>query len=362
MTPGPSLVAITLTSRGDGVAVVAGMLHRALSSPTRPCRVVSMFDGPAQPPSLFDKIRFAIRLALETFVVRPEWMLFSHVGLVRAQKLIPPRFRRPYAVFLHGVEAWRPFSPSDRAMLRHAKLRLANSSYTARRVMDANPDIGDVVACPLAIDERRPAQPAKSAADVPAVLAETGAMIVLMVGGLRADQAYKGHDQMIAAWSAVVDAIPKARLLIVGDGDDRPRLERLAQASAAAGTITFTGFATDAVLADCYNRAALFAMPSRGEGFGIVYVEAMARGLPCIGSIHDAAGDVIADNESGLLVDQSDIPGLARAVASLLADDVRRAAMSRAARARVEQLFTRAAFDARISRIVGRAFESGAAA
>ncbi len=355
----PSLVAITVAPRGDGIGVVAQMLHRVLSGSTPPCRTVTMFDGPARHPTLLRKIWFSLRLAYETFVVRPEWVLFAHIGLARAQKLIPAAWRRPYAVFFYGVEVWKPFSESDRALLRHATLRISISTYTARRVMEANPDIGDVVVCPLALLESE-TEAADRIVTLAPPLDDPSALIVLMVGGLRADQAYKGHDEMIAAWPDVVRAAPHAHLLVIGDGNDRPRLQALAQASPAAKHITFTGYASDAVRTAAYERAALFAMPSRGEGFGLVYVEAMARGVPCIGSIHDAAGDVITDGETGVLVDQDNIAALATTVAGLLNDPARRAAMGRASRARVEQVFTRSAFDRRILKLLGDTFRQAA--
>ena len=354
---GPTLVAITLTPGGDGVAVVARMLWDALQNRSpNGCEIVSMFDGPARHPSVRDKIAFTGRLSRDILIRRPRWVLFSHIGLTRAQKGIPVPLRRPYGVFLHGVEAWKRLSPTDRSMLRGASLRLANTVHTASRVMQANPEIGEVAACPLALTTAIGTAAAVPDDQLPPSIADRTAQLVLMVGGLRDDQAYKGHDQVLQAWPTVAAAVSNARLVIVGDGNDRPRLERLARQSGGGDRITFTGFASDALLAACYERAALFVMPSRGEGFGLVYVEAMARGVPCIGSRHDAAGDVIVDGKTGLLVDQDDIPAIAQAIVSLLRDPERRRAMGAAAQNRVQEEFTTAAFRARLNAILDAAF------
>jgi phosphatidylinositol alpha-1,6-mannosyltransferase len=356
--PSPTLVAITLTAGGDGVAVVARMLRDALQSRTPSgCEIVSMFDGPARHPSVRDKIAFTGRLSRDILIRRPRWVFFSHIGLMRAQKGIPFTFRRPYGVFLHGVEAWKRLSPTDRSMLRGASLRLANTQHTAARVMAANPEIGVVASCPLALTTEIASAPMIAGSELPPALADRTAQIVLMVGGLRGDQAYKGHDQVIQAWPAVIDAVPNSRLVIVGDGDDRPRLERLARESGAGDRIAFTGFASDALLATAYARASLFVMPSRGEGFGLVYVEAMARGVPCIGSLHDAAGDVIVDGKTGLLVDQGNIGSIADAIVSLLRNPERRRSMGEAARMRVHEEFSTPAFRARLNTILDQAFE-----
>src|SRR5262245_49619814 len=348
---------MTLTPGGDGIAVVARMVWDALQhrSPNG-CEVVSMFEGPARHPSVRDKIAFTGRLSREILVHRPPWMLFSHIGLTRAQKGIPMALRRPYGVLLYGVEAWKRLSPSDRSMLRGASLRLGISAHTASRVMEANPEIGEVTVCPLALTTISTTPPAPED-HLPPSIADRSAQLVLMVGGLRGNQAYKGHDQVLQAWPAVVAAVPNARLVIVGEGDDRPRLERLAQESGAGDRITFTGFASDELLSACYERAALFVMPSRGEGFGLVYVEAMVHGVPCIGSIQDAAGDVIVNGTTGLLVDQDDIRAIGQAIVSLLQDPGRRKAMGEAAKARVHEEFTTTAFRARLNTILATAFE-----
>jgi glycosyltransferase involved in cell wall biosynthesis len=83
----------------------------------------------------------------------------------------------------------------------------------------------------------------------------------------------------------------------------------------------------------------------------------MARGVPCIGSLHDAAGDVIVNGKTGLLVDQDDIPAIAQAIVSLLRDPERRRAMGETAKNRVRDEFTTAAFRQRLNTILDAAFE-----
>jgi phosphatidylinositol alpha-1,6-mannosyltransferase len=104
----------------------------------------------------------------------------------------------------------------------------------------------------------------------------------------------------------------------------------------------------DSDRAELYRGAQVFAMPSRGEGFGLVYLEAMAHGLPCIGSTHDAAGEVIADGITGYLTPQADIAGLAARVLDLLTDESRRRAMGESGRTRVASLFTYRHFAGRL--------------
>jgi phosphatidylinositol alpha-1,6-mannosyltransferase len=133
--------------------------------------------------------------------------------------------------------------------------------------------------------------------------------------------------------------VPDARLWIVGEGDDVPRLQGLARELGVEAAVRFHGRVSDAELGALYRRASLFAMPSRQEGFGLVYAEAMWHGLPCIGSTVDAAGEVIVDGETGRLVPYGDAPATADAVAALLADPVRARAMGEAGQKRARERF-----------------------
>jgi phosphatidylinositol alpha-1,6-mannosyltransferase len=97
-------------------------------------------------------------------------------------------------------------------------------------------------------------------------------------------------------------------------------------------------------------------MPSRGEGFGLVYLQAMRAAIPCLGSRDDAAADVIVDGETGLLVPRQDPDAIAGALVRLLADDTRRRRMGEAGRRRFENTFTYPRFRARLAGILARAF------
>src|SRR5262249_43088762 len=112
--------------------------------------------------------------------------------------------------------------------------------------------------------------------------------------------------------------------------------------------IAFTGFVSTRELNALYKSAALFALPSRGEGFGLVYLEAMTHKLPCIGSVHDAAGDVIVDGVTGGLVDQDDRRSLIETISELLLNEPRRKTMGAAGFRRVFEEFTYDRFSERL--------------
>jgi phosphatidylinositol alpha-1,6-mannosyltransferase len=113
----------------------------------------------------------------------------------------------------------------------------------------------------------------------------------------------------------------------------------MARERGVAGAVRFLGRVTDAELGDLYRRASVFAMPSRQEGFGLVYAEAMWHGLACVGSTADAAGQLIVDGETGHLVPYADARATADAVAALLCDPARARAMGEAGRRRARERF-----------------------
>lgn len=352
---GERVVAVPLLGeRSGGVGQVSSLIWRAVSE-TWPSQsaLVELLDERRVAPSLGDKLEFGWAMGGRQLAGRARWILFAHLGLARVERFIPAAKRSPYAIFLHGVEAWRRLDAPDRELLCRAELRLANSAFTARRVREINPEVGPIEVCPLAL------------ADEPDGAAQAGdpggGKVVLVVGRLSSGERYKGHEQLISAWPEVVASEPTARLMIVGDGDDRPRLEEVARRSRAADRIEFTGFLVRPDLEKRYREAAVFAMPSRNEGFGLVYLEAMAHGLPCIGSIHDAAGEVITHGETGLVINGDRSDEIAAAVIELLADDDRRARLGRAGHERWRTHFSYDRFQGRLVRLLSDAFEGAPA-
>jgi phosphatidyl-myo-inositol dimannoside synthase len=117
---------------------------------------------------------------------------------------------------------------------------------------------------------------------------------------------------MIEAMPAVRAAIPAARLRIVGRGDDRSRLEALRDHLGMQEVVEFTGFIDDSRLAEEMRTCRLFALPSRKEGFGLVFLEAMAHGRPCLGARAGGVPEVISP-ATGLMVDYGDVAALSGA-------------------------------------------------
>jgi len=350
----PALAVITRKQGGDGVAFAGLLLERALAEITRaPLDVLELAPAVTGHPTGVEQMRFMLSLTLSQMVDRRRWWMFNHVGIARAQQIVPRAVRRPYAVLLCGIEVWAPeLSENRKRALRGATLRLAISNFTATRVSAAHPDIGPIVACPLALlpDATLPMSLEH------AMLDKIGDHGVLIVGRMSSDERYKGHDELLDCWSAVLAQLPGAQLVIAGQGDDLTRLREKTVSLGIAGSVLFLGFVPDGTLAALRERVALFALPSRGEGFGLVYLEAMRAGLACVGGANDAAADLIVSGETGLLVDSLDGRALADALVSLLRSPERRASFGAAGRRRFEREFTFERYCERLAPILSAAF------
>lgn len=191
-----------------------------------------------------------------------------------------------------------------------------------------------------------------SAGPPPAVPALTGSGPLLLSVGRLVPR--KGHDRLLDAFARVRAAVPQARLLIAGDGPRREALAAQIGALGLADHVTLAGFLPPPQLEAAYRAADLFVLPCREgaggdtEGFGLVFLEAGARGLPVIGGDTGGVGEAIVHGETGLLVDGTDGDALASAIESLLRDPSRAAAMGVAGRERVERSFRPAAYAARV--------------
>ena len=156
--------------------------------------------------------------------------------------------------------------------------------------------------------------------------------MLLTVGRMDSRERYKGHDRVIDAIPELVSAGYDVMYLVVGEGDDRERLELCARNRGAADRVRFIGSVEMSGLIEIYRAADLFVMPSTGEGFGIAFLEAMASGTPALGLDIGGARDALADDELGTGVTET---GLAAALARALESPKRdREALAGAVRAR----------------------------
>jgi glycosyltransferase involved in cell wall biosynthesis len=268
---------------------------------------------------------------------RPDVLLIGLLGMTPIGLACRPLLRRGYGFVAYGTEAWHEGRISRRLAARRACRAFAISRDTADALVRATG---------LAPERVRPLPPAldpgleRLASSVAAAPSGEDRPQLLTVSRLWADELQKGVDHALAAFARLLPRHPRAIYRIVGKGSDKPRLQALAAGLGVQDRVIFEEDLTDKELADRYGRCSVFVLPSGQEGFGIVFLEAMRFGRPCVGGRAGGAPEAIVDGRTGLLVDFRDGAGLVTALDRLLGDADLRRRMGEAGQKRVLEEFT----------------------
>ena len=274
--------------------------------------------------------RSARRIKFESDVA-----IFWHLDLLKLAPLLPSARRR--VVYLHGIEAWRRRGWLTRSLLRGTTI-FANSDHTIARARACITELRDHEIRVVSLGVGPPTAQRVAPDPTPAAI---------MIGRLDGGERYKGHHEVIAAWPRVRAEIKDAQLWIVGDGDLRGELEDHAASNGVADAVRFFGRVSESEKTRLINAARCLVLPSRGEGFGLVYLEAMRAGRPCLVGV-DAGREVVNPPEAGLSVDPANEKGLASAIARLMTDNAEWQRMSAAAQRRYDLHYTAWHFQQRL--------------
>jgi phosphatidyl-myo-inositol dimannoside synthase len=286
-------------------------------------------------------------------------VLAAHPNLapiVRSMNVIAPRMKS--IICTHGVEVWEPLPRMRRSSLQRATLVLAPSRATADYVISMQGVAAlKVRVLPWGLD---PDFETRLFGIADARLPENfpQGRVILTVGRWLAAERYKGMDTLIQALPRLLQRWPDAQLAMVGAGDDSEWLVNIARDSGVQKHVHFLTGLSYGELSACYAAAEIFALPSRGEGFGFVYLEAMARGKPVIGGAHGGAPEVIQDGVTGYLVHHGDTEQLATAINALLENPERAKEMGERGRERVEKEFRFTVFAKAFKKILRELCES----
>jgi len=323
------LVTSGLGTPHGGIGVVSQSILKALSQQ----HDVTLWRHPVALPRFLRKGVFGA-LALWGAMRVPDFVFYEHVHLAVIHQVLPQLRSVPYGVFLHGIEVWEPLVSRRRQALLRANILLANSATTVAAARAVNPWLPAVTVTWLGVPRRETGVPAGERPPVG-----------LIVGRMASVERLKGHDPVLDAWPDVRKAIPEAKLLIVGAGNDLARLQRRVAREQIAG-VEFLGRLTDAERDRVLASSRLFFFPSKQEGFGLAGVEAAAGGVPVLG----LAGTVMSElfpHGSAILVNDLLAPTIAQAAVRVFRDSDYATELGQVARLRVEEVLLEEHFIAR---------------
>jgi glycosyltransferase involved in cell wall biosynthesis len=276
-------------------------------------------------------LRFVARVAACHARWRPDVVVYSHINLARlAGVLVPLSPRTQSVICLHGIDAWVELKGPRMTALKRAGRVVTTTSYMQDYVQRVHHiQSSKVVRIPLSLEpqwfEIEPTIPPSEG-------------VILTVCRLDSTARHKGVDKMIRALPTIGQTVPTLRYIIVGNGDDVAFLRELSEENGAEHFISWAGTLTDAELCSAYNQCDVFALPSDNEGFGLVFLEAMAYAKPIVAWDSRGVSDVIVDEETGMLVNTND--ALAVAIINLLNDPPRSTQMGREGYRRLHDQFS----------------------
>jgi phosphatidyl-myo-inositol dimannoside synthase len=258
-----------------------------------------------QLPARAGRIAYSVA-ALRTALFRTVDVVFcGHLFMAPLAALIARLKGAKLIIQAHGIEAWPRPSRIQRTATERADLVLCVSRHTRASVLSwaaIAPERVLVVSNTV----REVFTPADGSARR-AALGLEGKRVLLTVGRMDSRERYKGHDRVIAA---IPDLVAKGHdicYMVVGEGDDRTRLEALARDAGVSDRVRFLGAQGLPSLIETYRAADLFVMPSTGEGFGVSFLEAMASGTPALGLDIAGAKDALADGELGTAASEAEL-------------------------------------------------------
>ncbi|MBI2278845.1 MAG: glycosyltransferase family 4 protein [Candidatus Brennerbacteria bacterium] len=265
------------------------------------------------------KMKFTVGVFFYAWRDRPDVIFCGHINFSPLALVLFKLKNQRFVVFVHGVDAWDIHGTWRRVALEKAEKVVTVSWYTAEKVIHQLPGVKErFFIIPNSVDGKK-----FFIKEKPRYLFErhgiSDTKIILTVSRLsKVEAGFKGYDRVIESLPRISAAVPNVKYVLVGGGDDMPRIRELVKNLKLETQVILAGKVGGEELIDYYNLADVFVMPSKCEGFGIVFLEALACGLPVIAGNRDASPETLLQGKLGFLVDPDNKEEIADAVVGVL--------------------------------------------
>ncbi|MGK7962304.1 glycosyltransferase family 4 protein [Crocosphaera sp.] len=263
------------------------------------------------------RLKLALKLLTHLVTNRPKRVFCGHINLAPLVQFLCHPLGIPYTVLTYGKEVWKPLAKAQQTALKNADAIWTISRYSRDCLCQANDiNLNKVEIVPCIVDGEQ-FTPGEKPSELIEKYNLQGAKVLMTVARLWSGDIYKGVDVTIRALPKILQSFPNVKYVVIGRGDDRPRLEQLTKDLGISERVVFAGFVPSEDLVNHYRLADAYIMPSQ-EGFGIVYLEAMACGVPVLSGDADGSADPLQDGQLGWRVPHRDPQAVAQGCNEIL--------------------------------------------
>lgn len=268
-----------------------------------------------KPEGIPEKVRFLqdvagskfsfIKAAFAAATGKFDLVICGHINILALAVMINKKLRAPLVLMVYGIDVWQSPYNLAKFWLKKVSAVWSISLITTERMMAwAGIEKSKFVQLPNAIHLDRYGL-AEKRQDLLQRYGLQNKKVLMTLARLLSAERYKGVDEVLEAMPNLLKQNPALSYLVVGDGNDRQRLQEKAASLGLQDHVVFTGFIDETEKADHFRLGDVFVMPGRGEGFGFVFLEALACGVPAVGSQLDGSREALMQGELGELVDPS---------------------------------------------------------
>lgn len=270
-----------------------------------------------------DKLKFTLLAVYYSVILRPKFIVCGHINIIPLNYILKRVLGVGYISITHGIEVWNIKRGIKQKGLTLSKLIICVSNYTKFKIQNQiSLEESKFFMLPNTVDEKRFYISVKPKYLMDRYNIDEECKVILTICRLDEREKYKGYDRIIKILPKIMTKVPKIKYIIGGKGNDIYRIKKLINKLGLQNKVIITGFIPEEELVDYYNLCDVFAMPSKGEGFGIVFLEALACGKPVIAGNKDGSVDALLNGELGILVNPDDENDIVEVLIKVLKGEV----------------------------------------